>query len=123
MNEFSASDGDLFPYRFRHYKLGARRNEAGAASSARLAPLRRRRLPQQTEFASSTARARSGSSKTTASIQTSSSTTTLGRISRHDQQLTRGIEIILEELSQLEGAGRRRPVPQAVMGDELQAPG
>jgi tricorn protease len=22
MNEFSASDGDLFPYRFRHYKLG-----------------------------------------------------------------------------------------------------
>ena len=22
LNEFSASDGDLFPYRFRHYKLG-----------------------------------------------------------------------------------------------------
>jgi len=22
MNEFSASDGDIFPYRFRHYKLG-----------------------------------------------------------------------------------------------------
>jgi tricorn protease len=22
MNEFSASDGDLFPYRFKHYKLG-----------------------------------------------------------------------------------------------------
>ena len=22
MNEFSASDGDLFPYRFRHYQLG-----------------------------------------------------------------------------------------------------
>ena len=22
LNEFSASDGDIFPYRFRHYKLG-----------------------------------------------------------------------------------------------------
>jgi tricorn protease len=22
LNEFSASDGDLFPYRFKHYKLG-----------------------------------------------------------------------------------------------------
>ena len=103
MNEFSASDGDLFPYRFRHYKLGQADRQAQLG--------RRRRHPRHAAVAgrrlrstgrssrATTSRARSGSSRATASIRTSSSTTTRRRNTpATDQQLNKAIEVILEKL-------------------------
>ena len=103
MNEFSASDGDLFPYRFRHYKLGHadRQAELGRRGRhPRLAAAARRRHAQQAGvLAATTWRARSGSSRATASIRTSWSTTTRPRSTpATDEQLNKAIEVILEQL-------------------------
>jgi C-terminal processing protease CtpA/Prc len=75
MNEYSASDGDLFPYRFHYYKLG---QLVGKRSWGGVVGIRGSTSPSSR---ATTSKVRNGSSKATASIRMSSSTTTPPRSS------------------------------------------
>ena len=103
MNEFSASDGDLFPYRFQHYKLGkliGKRSwggvvgirgtlpllDGGTLNRPEFSPLRRR--GQGVDHRG--LRRRSGHRGRTTTRRRSSPAS--------DEQLNKGIEVILEEL-------------------------
>ena len=70
MNEFSASDGDLFPYRFRHYKLGkliGKRSWGGVIGIRGSSAVPRWRLAQPARSSRALAStARPGSSRTSA---------------------------------------------------------
>ncbi len=103
LNEFSASDGDLFPYRFRQHKLGkliGKRSWGGVIGIRGSLPLldggtlNRSRSSRATGWT-----ARRGSSKTSASSRTSSSTTTQAGSSRGSTtSSTAAIEVIQDEL-------------------------
>ena len=103
MNEFSASDGDLFPYRFRHHKLGkliGKRSWGGVIGIRGTLAVPGRRLARSARVLALTAStARPGSSRTSASTPDIIVDNDPGReFAGIDDQLNRGIEVILEEL-------------------------
>ena len=103
MNEFSASDGDLFPYRFRHYKLGPAHRQAKLGRRrrhSRLAAAARRRLAEQAGVLALRRRtARSGSSRAYGvDPDIVVDNDPAKEYAGDDQQLNKAIDVLMAEL-------------------------
>jgi len=102
MNEFSASDGDLFPYRFRHYKLGklvGKRSWGGVIGIRGTLPFVDGGSLNKPEFASYDIEGKKWvieNHGVDPDIVVDNDPAEEFR--GNDQQLNRGIEVILEEL-------------------------
>jgi tricorn protease len=102
MNEFSASDGDLFPYRFRHYKLGkliGKRSWGGVIGIRGSLPFVDGGSLNKPEFASYDIEGKTWPIENHGvdpDIVVDNDPAEEYR--GNDQQLNRGIEVILEEL-------------------------
>src|SRR6202021_1489149 len=99
LNEFSASDGDLFPYRFRHYKLGklvGKRSWGGVIGIRGSLPFVDGGSLKQPEFASYVLECWKGPIENHGVDPDIVVVHEPGEEYRgNDQQLTRGIEVIL----------------------------
>ncbi len=102
MNEFSASDGDLFPFRFRHYKLGklvGKRSWGGVIGIRSTLPFVDGGSLNKPEFASYDVDGKKWiieNHGVDPDIVVDNDP--WQEFSGNDQQLTRGIEVIMEEL-------------------------
>ena len=102
LNEFSASDGDLFPYRFRHYKLGkliGKRSWGGVIGIRGSLPFLDGGSLNKPEFASYDIEGKKWiieNHGVDPDIVVDNDP--YEEFRGNDQQLTRGIEVILEEL-------------------------
>jgi tricorn protease len=102
MNEFSASDGDLFPYRFRHYKLGkliGKRSWGGVIGIRGTLPFVDGGSLNKPEFGSYDVNGKEWIIENQGVVpDIIVDNDPWLEFSGNDQQLTRGIEVIMEEL-------------------------
>ena len=117
MNEFSASDGDLFPYRFRHHKLGkliGKRSWGGVVGIRGTLPLPGRRLSQSAGVFTLRSVGKKwiieGHGVDPDIVVDNDPARRNTRAS--DEQLNRAIEVILEELKTKEKAIPPPPAPK-----------
>jgi tricorn protease len=116
MNEFSASDGDLFPYRFRHYKLGklvGKRSWGGVIGIRGSLPFVDGSSLNKPEFASYDIEGKKWVIENHGVdpdivVDNEPSEEYRG----NDQQLNRGIEVILEELRNWKALPPPPPFPK-----------